>query len=264
MVRRVTAGLRALLAHPLARGVDLDAPTAALAHRRIIRSKAFLSRLYREWYRDLAAELPPGPGPALELGSGGGFMAEVIPELITSDVFACPGLNLCADGRHLPVASASLRGILMVDVLHHVPQPELLLAEAARCVLPGGVLAMIEPWVTRWSRLVFGGLHHEGFDPHTPGWFVPAGGPLSAGNGALAWMMLERDRARFERECGEWRIECIVPFMPLSYLLSGGLSMRSLMPGWSYPCWRRLESWLGPLEARVAMFARIVLRRVAV
>jgi len=50
--------------------------------------------------------------------------------------------------------------------------------------------------------------------------------------------------------------------MPFCYLVSGGVSLRSLMPGWSYPVWRAAEELLSPWMNSWAMFARIVLERV--
>ena len=50
--------------------------------------------------------------------------------------------------------------------------------------------------------------------------------------------------------------------IPFRYLVSGGVSMRTLMPGWTTPAWRALERALQPLMPRVAMFAIIVLRRL--
>jgi hypothetical protein len=46
--------------------------------------------------------------------------------------------------------------------------------------------------------------------------------------------------------------------MPLGYLLSGGVSMRGLMPGWTYGAWRAVDRLLSP---SMAMFAHIVLER---
>src|SRR4030095_834577 len=86
-------------------------------------------------------------------------MSAVIPHLITSELFYCPGIQAVLDGSRLPFAARSLRGIVMTNVLHHLPRPRLFFAEAARCVRPGGVVAMIEPWVSSWSRFVYGRLH---------------------------------------------------------------------------------------------------------
>ena len=49
--------------------------------------------------------------------------------------------------------------------------------------------------------------------------------------------------------------------MPLRYLLSGGVSMRSLMPGWTFGLWRALEHGLQMFMNQIAMFAYIILIR---
>ena len=149
----------------------------------------------------------------------------------------------------------------MTNVLHHVPQPRLFFAEATRCVQSGGVMAMIEPWVTPLVTFVYTRLHHEPFQPETPSWELQNGGPLSAANDALPWIIFGRDRLKFEQEFPHWRIELIKPIMPFRYLLSGGVSLRSLAPGWSFGLWRHLERPLGRWSNELAMFAQIVLRR---
>ena len=109
-------------------------------------------------------------------------------------------------------------------------------------------MAMIEPWVTPWSRFVYTRLHHEPFQPETPSWELPTSGPLSGANDALPWIIFARDRIKFEQEFPQWQIEMIKPIMPFRYLLSGGVSLRGLAPGWSFGMWRQLENASQPLE----------------
>jgi SAM-dependent methyltransferase len=254
------AQLRGLLAHPLTRGRDLDDPNTTALRRQIIETKPFLRRIYEEWYTTLAASVPPGsevPGRVLELGSGAGFLKQFVPGAITSEIFPCPGVDAVLDGLRMPLPDSSLRGILMTDVFHHLPDARKFLAEATRTVAPGGVVAMIEPWVTAWSKLIYTKLHHEPFRPDAGEWSFPTTGPLSGANGALPWIVFHRDRALFERDFPQWEIETVRPFMPLRYLVSGGVGMRSLAPGFLFVPIQVLERALG----RGAMFAHIVLRR---
>jgi SAM-dependent methyltransferase len=253
--------LRRWLAHPLTRGLDIDDPRTTHLRRRVIREKSFLRQIYEEWYQSIAGSLPLGKGAVLELGSGAGFLDEFIPGLITSEIFECPGIAVVLDGLALPFADGALRAIVMTDVLHHLPQPQQFFSEAARCVRPGGAVVMIEPWVTPWSRLIYTWLHHEPFRPEAAEWEFPRGGPLSGANGALPWIVFERDRAKFEREFPEWQVNTIYPIMPFRYLVSGGVSLRSLMPGWAFGLWRGLEKALYPWMDKLAMFAQVVLRR---
>jgi SAM-dependent methyltransferase len=170
-------------------------------------------------------------------------------------------VDLVLDGLALPFGEGSLRGIVMTNVLHHLPNPLQFFAEAARCVRPGGVVVMIEPWVSKWSRLVYPGLHHEPFQPEALEWELRAGGPLSGANIALPWILFARDRERFEREAPEWRLRKIEPIMPFRYLIAGGISLRGLMPAASFPFWRALERTLHPFRDHLAMFAHVVLER---
>jgi SAM-dependent methyltransferase len=254
--------LKSLLAHPLTRGLDIDDPQTTHLRQQIIQEKSFLRQIYQEWYRAIVASLPPGQGAVLELGAGAGFMRDFVPDLITSEIFYCPNIRAVLDGSCLPFVARSLRGIVMTDVLHHLSQPGFFFAEATRCVRPGGVVAMIEPWVTSWSRFVYSRLHHEPFQPETRSWDLPNSGPLSGANDALPWIIFVRDRQKFEQEFPQWRIELIKPMMPFRYLLSGGVSLRSLTPDWSFGLWQQIESALGRWSNQLAMFAQIVLRRL--
>jgi SAM-dependent methyltransferase len=253
--------LRKILAHPLMRNLNIDDPRTTHRRKQLITEKPFLRLIYEEWYRLLILELPTGEEPVLEIGSGPGFLQELIPDLISSELFACPGINLVLDAHHLPFSEASLRAIVLTDVFHHLSSARRVLEEASRCVKRGGVLVMIEPWVTPWSRIIYSNLHHEPFDPNTPNWELPSGGPLSTANGALPWIIFHRDRERFEHEHPEWEIRVIEPFMPFRYLLSGGVSLRSLMPGWSFTYWRQIEGLIKPFNATWGMFAHITLVR---
>jgi|KBSSwiStaDraftv2_1062776.scaffolds.fasta_scaffold200494_2 SAM-dependent methyltransferase len=249
------------LEHPLTKGMPLDSPLTTELRRTIIAGKPFLRRIYDEWYRSLAHRIPPGPGRVLELGSGAGFFEEYVPAVIRSEVFQCSDVDVIADACQLPFAADSLRAIVMTDVFHHVPDVRRFMGEASRAVRSGGVIAMIEPWSTTWSRFIYGRLHHEPFRPDAERWEFDATGPLSSANGALPWIVFARDRATFEREFPQWTVEEITPGMPLRYLLSGGISLRALMPGWSFIAWRGVERMMRPLMDEVAMFATITLRR---
>jgi SAM-dependent methyltransferase len=253
--------VRAWLAHPLTVGLDIDAPQTTEVRRRVIRDKPFLEAIYVDWYTRIAEALPSGDYPVLEIGSGGGFLSEFIPGLLTSDIINLPGVDRVIDARSLPFSDGALRAITMVNVLHHMPTPREFLREATRCVRVGGVISMIEPWVTPWSSLVYCNLHHEPFLPQAESWEFPSTGPLSGANAANPWIMFERDRTGFEREFPQWQLSLVQPIMPLRYLLSGGVSMRSLMPGWSAGFWRNVEIVLTPWKGYLGMFAHVVLER---
>lgn len=251
--------LKNLLQLPQTRGLDLDDPHLTDLRHEIIRGKPFLYRIYQEWYELLNRALPTNAFPVLEIGSGGGFYRETQPRALTSEIFRIPGVDAVLNAQQLPFADGTLGAIVMVNVLHHLPDVRQFFLEASRCVAPGGVIAMVEPWFTGWSGWVYRNLHHEPFDPAAPNWHFSSSGALSGANGALPWILFERDRKKFERAFPHWQITRVQPFMPLRYLLSGGVSMRALMPAFTYPLWRALETALTPAMPQIGMFAHIVL-----
>ena len=249
------------LALPVTAGCDVDDRETTALRREIIQRKPFLKRIYEDWYRTIAGALPAGDVRVLELGSGAGFMRDRIPAIIASDIQHVPAIAVIADATSLPFRGASLGGVAMTNVLHHVADVRAFFTEAARCVRPGGAIVMIEPWVTPWSSFVYRRVHTEPFEPDAADWTLPSRGPLSGANGALPWILFHRDRARFEREFPSWRIAKIETHTPFRYLVSGGVSLRALTPAFTYRAWQLFERMLAPLMSRIGMFATIVLIR---
>jgi len=256
--------LYSLFAHPLGRNTSLDDPHTTELRRQIIREKEFLNQIYRDWYRLLIEAIPAGQGIVLEIGSGAGFLKEIQPAVLTTEIFTCLGVDAVLDAQRLPFPPRSIRAILMVDVMHHFPRVREFFLEANRCVIPGGVVAMVEPWKTSWSNWIYRHLHHEPFDPLTPGWEFSSSGPLSGANGALPWIIFERDRSIFESEFPGWDIEQLKPMMPFRYLVSGGVALRSFLPGGAYSFVCRAENFLERWINHLGMFAFVLLRRNAI
>lgn len=81
---------------------------------------------------------------------------------------------------------------------------------------------------------------------------------------ALPWIVFARDRSQFISEYPGLQLVSVQPMMPFRYLLSGGVSCRSLTPGWTFPLWRAIEGLMEPFSSSWAMFAQIVLKRTSV
>src|SRR4051812_10385577 len=109
---------------------EIDDVRTTLAHREIILHKPFLKKIYEEWYDIFiksAKKLPSGT--LLEIGSGGGFLKEVFPEVITSDIQEISSCDKCLSAESLPFGKEELSGIFMINVLHHIPNPAAFLNE---------------------------------------------------------------------------------------------------------------------------------------
>jgi hypothetical protein len=86
-------------------------------------------------------------------------------------------------------------------------------------------------------------------------------GPLTGGNEALPWIIFGRNRSKFAGEFPEWQIKKIAQGIPFRYLISGGISLISLNPAWTFGLWECLEKLLKPLMKHLAMFAQVELVR---
>ncbi|MBT3192334.1 MAG: class I SAM-dependent methyltransferase [Verrucomicrobia bacterium] len=261
----MSTSLRDSLALPEKQNVnDLDDPDTTLLHATILKKKVFLQRLYTEYYQSFRAALDaPEDAVIVELGSGGGFIKDVMPNAITSDILPIPGLDQRFDAAAMPFEPCSIDLICMINTLHHIPDVTAMLKECTRCLKPGGRVVMVEPANTPFSRLIYQNLHHEPFDPHSD-WSVPEGGPLSSSNQALPWIVFKRDRERFETTFPELELESMRLHTPLRYMLSGGFTARQMLPGWMYPAAYFLdEVLLRPFHGIVALSMTVTLQRVA-
>jgi SAM-dependent methyltransferase len=224
---------------------DLDDPKTTIQHRDIILAKNFLKKIYLDWYQNFidTAKLNPN-GKYLEIGSGGGFLKDLMPNVITSDIMPLPHVEMEFSAEVLPFKDNELDGIFMVNVLHHIPHPYMFFREAERALKPGGKIVMVEPVNTPVSRFIYKNFHHEPFLPKG-GWEIESTGPLSGANGAIPWIYMKRDRAKFEKEFPKLKIEKVQPHTAFRYTVSGGVSRKCLVPEWSYGFWKVVESFPG-------------------
>lgn len=210
----------------------LDSPDRIAELRGTIAAKPALKRFYCDVYARYAACLAkcPSGGLAVELGSGGGFVQEAIPEMITSDILPYEGVDRVVDATRMPFADGSLRFLGMLNVFHHIPDVEAFLRESVRCLIPGGRMLIIDQHPGWIGKPILRYLHHEPFRPEAETWRFESSGPLSGANGALAWIVFVRDVRVFRRDFPELRLSRYQPFAPFSYWLAGGLKSWSLLP----------------------------------
>lgn len=240
--------------------ISLDSQDTFSLHRKIINSRPFLKKLYKDFYLEFKKARVP-KGPLVELGSGAGFLKELIPNVLTSDIVKDGSIDKVFSATKIPFKKGAIAAFFMFDVLHHIKEPERALREMERCLKVGGKIIMIEPYNSSWGRFIYQNFHHENFEPNS-GWKIKGTGRLSDANGALPWIIFVRDGKIFERKFPRLKIVKVTPHTPLRYLFSGGLSFPQLLPGRLYPVVLFFERLLSPLNRIFSMFATIELQKI--
>jgi SAM-dependent methyltransferase len=198
-------------------------------HRTIWAARPELRSVYEEFFQHLLDAVGERV-PVVELGAGPGFFKEYRPSLIATDVISTRWVDFVCDACVLPFESESVGALVMLDVLHHLPHPLNFMVEAARVLRPAGVVAMIEPWITPASYLLYRYLHHEDctlrIDIRSP--FETTGKNAFDGNATIPYNLV---RYYSRTSAPPLRLARMKPFLGLGYLASFGFKRtRPLSP----------------------------------
>ncbi len=208
--------------------------------RQILRTKPSLRRIYQQVYNKMivaADTYVPGAEVCVELGSGGGFLSELVPSVVASDIRALSGLDLVFDAQWLPFRDSSVDVVYAMHVVHHLPRIRLFLAELERVLVPGGALVAVEPYWSPLARLMYKRFHPESFDERARDWEFELTGPISS-NQAMSYLLLERDRAMLDAEFPALAVVELGAFGGPSYLLTGGIWKPAMLPDrWLASMW---------------------------
>ncbi len=110
------------------------------------------------YFRDVTRHFPPGTR-LLDLGCGTGWLAAHYPDYTGMDGSAEAVALAREQGRNvqhgdltapLPFPDATFGGVVLKDVLEHVPDPVAVVLEARRVLRPGGLLFASSPDAQRW------------------------------------------------------------------------------------------------------------------
>jgi SAM-dependent methyltransferase len=238
----------------------MDDESYLVTHRRVWAEKPVLRRIYAEQF--YAPLLAYRGARTLEIGSGPGLLSDIAPDVIRTDILPSPFIHLAADAHRLPFADGTFDSVIGLDVLHHFETPVRVLHEIARVLRPGGRLALVEPWITPFSRFVYTHLHQETCDLRVQPWLdtsqFAAGKHKAAfdGNAAIPYRLVQHPEA-----LPEWQLERCEVFCLFTYLLSLGFKRGSLLPAAAYPFVYRMERMTAPLWRRPAALRALLVWR---
>ena len=187
-----------------------------------------LGILYQEWYELISKNLSVIDGINIELGCGASFIDKTNKSIKKTDVFLNSNTDFKLNAMNIGENFENeISNLILVNVFHHITNPELFLKSAEKALLAGGRIIMIEPSNNYWSRLVYKLIGHEPFDTRQIEWEFESIDPLLDSNQALSWIIFERDYEKFKNLFPMFSLIQKKNIMPFSYLLSGGHSFNT-------------------------------------
>ena len=184
-----------------------------------------LGFLYQDWYKLISSYLSEVDGINIELGCGASFINQIDKGIKKTDIFLNSNTDFKLDAMEIGEKFKNkISNLILVNVFHHISNPELFLRSAEKSLLSEGRIIMIEPSNNVWSRLVFKLVGHEKFDTKQLCWSFESKDPLLDSNQALSWIIFYRDYEKFKNLFPMLSLIKIKTVMPISYLISGGHS----------------------------------------
>ncbi len=224
------------------------------------KSNIALGCLYKEWYELISKFLSEIDGINIELGCGASFIDQINKNIKKTDIFFNSNtdfkLNAMDIGKNF---ENRISNLILVNVFHHISDPELFLKSAEKSLLSGGRIIMIEPSNNYWSRLVYKFVGHEPFNTNQIQWKFQSKDPLLDSNQALSWIIFERDYKKFKKLFPMFTLIQKKNLMPFSYLLSGGHSFNTRI-GKFIRITRKFERFY--LDKYLGMFNLICLEKI--
>jgi len=238
-------------------------------HARIWAAKPALRAVYAVWFDALLAMALPG-ARVVEVGAGPGLFAAYArahrPDLrwIASELAPARWNDVVADAQALPFRSGCADVVLGFDILHHLARPRPFFTEVARVLRPGGRLALVEPWVTPLSFVVYRFFHEEDCarpaDPWDPFRVAGGGKDLFDGNAAIPRALVKGTPAARWSDLGLAAPQ-VTLLNAFAYLLTLGFRSASLLPAAAAPALLWADRALGALAPVAALRATLVWER---
>lgn len=255
-----------ILREPSASGMDVDDDSRLRIHKQILAEKPLLKRVFREFHTrfdTLDRELLQGTGIRIEIGAGVAPIKDCFPDVISTDIVATDGIEMVLDAQNMELDSDSVRVVFGQNVFHHLPQPSQFFDELERVLVPGGGAILLEPYYSPFAEFLFKRMFQtEGYDKEYPHWETPIHGPMNGANQALSYIVFKRDLLSFrERHPALTLLHQELCSNYLSYLLSGGLNFRQLVPDWAVSSLSRIDQGLAYFGRFLALHHIVVIRK---
>ncbi len=194
-------------------------------------SKPLLRQIYAGFYEAIRKLIDPNiSGIVVEIGSGIGNLKTHVRNVVCTDLFPNPWLDVVCDGYRLPLRDGSVSHLVLFDVFHHLQTPGAFLKEARRVLVKSGRLILFEPYISLASYPVYGMFHHEPVAWREPIDFSdapPRGHDYYAAQGNATRLFFGNEKPGF---ASDWQVFFKTANSAFAYLLSGGYSKPAFYP----------------------------------
>ncbi len=148
---------------------DPDGSSAMLHKLNPVRLKYLRDQVDRHWQSDECSRRPLEGKTALDVGCGAGLLCEPLARLgakvtgidASSEVIAVAKAHAAAQGLEIDYRSGDVQAlegrfdlITAMEVIEHVADPAVFLADLSQRLNPGGLLILSTPNATGWSKLL--------------------------------------------------------------------------------------------------------------
>jgi SAM-dependent methyltransferase len=254
------------LSEPRLKGLNPDSGEFLAMHSCLLNEKPMMREVFSEIY-DTCIKLDDryfkNDGQRVEIGAGVSFFKKRHPAIISSDIKKADHLDMVVDALNMPFETGSIRAIYGINCFHHFPDPGKFFTELERVLVKGGGCVLIEPYYGFVaSRFYKNAFETEGFDKDQKDWTNYSLGYMMGANQALSYIVFKRDKEKFEKHYNELEIVLQRPLNNyMSYLFSGGLNFRQLLPSFCLPLLKLFGWMFVPFRRILALHHVIVIRK---
>jgi hypothetical protein len=196
----------------------------------IIYKDNYLNFIYNYVYQVIVKHIEY-QGKTLELGATSFSIKNYIDDSIITNIDFHNNLDLVTSGISLPIKNDSITNLVLKDTFHHLGDIVQSFKEFDRILNVGGRIVLVEPFWSIPLRVVAFFFHPEPFNFKSTKWGHDFEDP-NMGNQALAHNVFIRDLKEFESKFKNLRVSKLKVIVGLSYILSGGLYKRTILPSW--------------------------------
>lgn len=232
---------------------------------KIWRKKPLLRKIYSGFHEIIAKHLPEAlEGSVVELGSGVADIRQVIPGCIRTDLFETPWIDQVENAFDLSFDDASVSGLILFDVFHHLRYPGTALKEFNRVLLPGGRVLIFEPCISPFGILIYGLFHSETLalnrpiEPFAPDRWTPEDLDYYTAQGNASRIFLRRE---IDVASLGWRVVTTKRISAVSYVASGGYSGPQMYPDCAFSLMQLIDKLCDLLPGVFATRLLVVLEK---